>query len=132
MKRQWEDFHTKEIKTAEITEQMIRRTQAYAGRIGFPCINVVMAVKSYTNPDTNKEYTEEEAIVVLKSLGIDYEKDIIECKKEYEEYEKWCAANPAKYCKNCGHPETWHHYNHTNKCQFKDCPCEDLKVENHE
>jgi hypothetical protein len=27
-------------------------------------------------------------------------------------------------CSKCGHPDTWHNFNHTGRCQTKDCKCD--------
>ena len=130
MIRQWKEFGTGDIKTEPITLLMVSRTQAYADRIGFPCMSMQMAVQSYENPETNEKYTEAEARAVLEALGVDVEKDNEECRKEFEAYQKWCDEQPRpKDCKNCGHTETWHHLYGTDKCQMKDCPCETLVVE---
>lgn len=111
------------VKKEDITVDKAFYTKRFAHRIGFPYINVVHAVESYIDPETNKNYTESEAREILINLGVDVDKDITETAASYQKHQKWLKENPSKICILCNHPEHGHHLFGTDKCQYEGCPC---------
>lgn len=114
----------KQIEADKITLRMIKDTQAFASRIGFPHVSKVHAVTSYVNPKINKKYTQKEAEEIVSALGVDVEADEAEIQAEYNRDQEYLRLNPPVLCL-CGHSvsDGSHNCHYTGACSWKDCEC---------